>query len=91
MGNVVSALAENWVVGYSVFCSVVIIGYIVFSTLLVLRCRKYNYDVGVGAMIPLYNVVIFFKSIKYKKHFIKNGFSNESDEYIIPLEEEFDL
>lgn len=86
MGDLVLILAENWVIGYSVLTSLVVIGYVAFSVWLVRHCRKYKYDIGVSAMIPLVNIGVFFKSIKYKKAFKQNSIITKSI-----LEEEFEL
>lgn len=86
MGDLVLILAENWAIGYSVLTSLVVIGYITFGVWLVMRCRKYKYDIGVSAMIPLVNLGVFFKSIKYKKAFKQSSIITENI-----LEEEFEL
>lgn len=61
-------LAENWVVGVSVISVICVTLYLTYSILLVRSCRKVNYDVGVSAMIPIWNIIVLIKrGLKVRK------------------------
>lgn len=61
MSEVMSTLASEWVIGYSVMASVCVISYLVYSILLAVSCRKAGYDVGVLAMLPVANIWVLIK------------------------------
>lgn len=67
MAKIMALLAKEWVIGVSVCIFVVLVGYLIFSILLIRRCRKHNYDVGASAFVPVINLIVWFKSRKYKK------------------------
>lgn len=60
---IMSYLAENWVLGYSVSLVICVAGYLLYSILLVRSCRKIGYDVGVSGMIPIWNIVVLLKRL----------------------------
>lgn len=81
MSEVMLVLAREWIIGVSVCISICILGYLVFSILLVRHCRKYKYDIGVSAFVPLVNLVIWFKSRKYKKALMAEPLISEDEEF----------
>lgn len=81
MSEVMLVLAREWVIGVSVCISICILGYLVFSILLVRHCRKYKYDVGVSAFVPLVNLFIWFKSFKYKHALVEEEYISEEEEF----------
>lgn len=54
-------LADYYVTGIIICSVIVVIGYIVFSVLLVRSARKIGYDVGISGMIPFINLYIWIK------------------------------
>jgi len=67
MSEIMLVLAREWLIGSLVSIFIVLVGYLVFSILLIRSCRKHNYDVGASAFIPVVNLVVWFRSKKYKK------------------------
>ena len=85
MAETMLLLSKEWVIGSSVCIGVVLVGYLLFSVLLVRRCRKRNYDVGASAFVPVVSLFIWVKSFKYK-----NALVVAEDDYISD-EAEFEL
>lgn len=83
MSEIMLILAREWVIGSIVCISLVLIGYLIFSILLIRSCRKHNYDVGASAFVPIVNLIVWFKSMKYKKAL--------ASDIIIAEDEEFEL
>lgn len=81
MSEIMLILAEEWVIGVSVFCSLLVIGHIVFSVMLIRSCRKNNYDIGASAMFPIINLVIFIKNNIRKKS--RNSIIDEDEEFVL--------
>lgn len=85
MSELMLILAEEWQTGVLISIAVCLISYLVFSVMLVRSCRKNKYDVGVSAMIPFVNIVIFIKNSIYKRRKAKMNLISFDDE------EEFEL
>ena len=63
MKVVMAFLAEQWVLGYSVITILCITGYLVYSIKLLKFCRSVEYDIGVSAMVPFWNIIVLLKGI----------------------------
>lgn len=81
MSEIMLLLAREWVIGVSIFASIMIIAYLTFSILLVRSCRKRNYDIGASAFVPLVNLFIWFKSFKYKHALVEEEYISEEEEF----------
>lgn len=81
MSEIMLILAKEWVIGVSVFCSLLVIGHIIFSVMLIRSCRENNYDIGSSAMFPVINLVIFVKNNIRKKS--RNSIINEDEEFVL--------
>lgn len=67
LSRIMLFLADEWLVGSIVSIMLVVVGYLVFSILLLIRCRKRGYDVGVSAFIPVVSLFIFIRSFRYRR------------------------
>lgn len=88
MSEIMLILAENWKIGYGILNALVLIVYLIFSIRLVITSRRIGYDVGVSAMIPLINIIVFLKK-GHKVRKIKKQQKNDSR--LLGEEEEFEL
>lgn len=82
MSKVMLILAREWIIGVVVSISVVLIGYLIFSILLVRSCRRNGYDIGVLGMIPFLNIIVFIKNIFLKRKLSSNTV-NDDEEFIL--------
>lgn len=67
MSEIMLILSQKWIIGYSVFASICVIGYLLHSILLVISCRKVGYNVSVAGMIPIVNVFILIKRLLWTR------------------------
>lgn len=61
IAEIMALLAENWIPGVSVCIAVCVIIYLVFSIRLVVTARRVDMNVGVTAMIPVWNLVLWLR------------------------------
>lgn len=80
MSEIMLILAREWIIGVIVSISVVLIGYLIFSILLVRSCRRNGYDIGVLGMIPFLNIIVFIKNIFLKRKLSSNIVNDEEFE-----------
>lgn len=68
MGSFMSGLADNYLYGIAIAVFLVVVGYIAYSVLVLLSCRKVGIDICVSAMIPVYNLILLIRRFirKYK-------------------------
>ena len=74
-----SSLADGYLYGIVVACFFVIVGYVLYSVLVLLSCRKVGIDICVSAMIPVYNLILPIRRL-IRKH--KNSQIYQEDEEI---------
>lgn len=71
MKETMSLLADNWEIGFGICSVLCIVIYLVFSITLIRSSRNKNYDIGVSAMIPIWNIVVLFKKMMYVRKISK--------------------
>ena len=74
-------LADNWVLGSSIFCLVCVVVHLVYSWCLVRYARGLGIDLGVSCLVPLWNVIILVRCL-YRRLV---GVRVYSDEEVIEL------
>lgn len=68
LSEMMAFLADKYIYGISVACSVVVVCYLVFSIRLIIKARKIGMNVCVSAMIPGYNIILWVrKCIKHRR------------------------
>lgn len=72
-------LADNYIVGISVACVVVIAVYLVFSIRLMISARREGINACASALIPIYNLILWVRKWRRKK---KNSATLAEDEEI---------
>lgn len=86
LSSMIEFLSINYIVGISVFCTIVVIGYLVFSIRLIVTSRREGLDVCMTAMIPIVNVFLWFKKCirrhKNKKILLESSRVLKDDEEI---------
>lgn len=67
--EIMQFLADNYVVGMSVFIVLLISIYLLFSIRLIITARREGLDICVSAMIPIYSLILWIrKCIKKRKN-----------------------
>lgn len=67
--EIMQFLADNYVVGMSVFIILLISIYLLFSIRLIITARREGLDICVSAMIPIYSLILWIrKCIKKRKN-----------------------
>lgn len=82
--EVMQLLADNYVVGISVACAIVIITYVIVSILIVRFCRSENINVGVSGMLPIVQLIMLLRGKLTRRRRIKN-------ESVLDADAEIDL
>lgn len=72
-------LQQNYVVGMSVACTVVVALYLAFSIRLIVTSRREGINACASAMIPVYNLILWIRKWRRKK---KNNQAIPEDEEI---------
>lgn len=67
--EIMQFLADNYVIGMSVFIVLLISIYLIFSIRLIITARREGLDICVSAMIPIYSLILWIrKCIKKRKN-----------------------
>ncbi len=67
--EIMQFLADNYVIGMSVFIVLLISIYLLFSIRLIITARREGLDICVSAMIPIYSLILWIrKCIKKRKN-----------------------
>lgn len=82
--EIMQLLADNYVVGISVACTIVIITYVIVSILIVRFCRSENINVGVSGMLPIVQLITLLRGKLIRRRRIKN-------ESVLDADAEIDL
>lgn len=79
LGSVMQFLADNYIVGISIACVLVVALYLTFSIRLIVTSRREGINACVSAMIPPYNIILWIRKCRRKK---KNSIIPDEDEEI---------
>lgn len=71
MSEVMKTLADYYVYGIVVCCIIVTALYLAFSIKLIITSRREGLDVCVSALVPIFNIGLFFKKVFKKKKRLK--------------------
>lgn len=74
-------LQQNYVVGMSVACTVVVALYLAFSIRIIVTSRREGINACASAMIPVYNLILWIRKWRRKK----------KNDQVIPEDEEITL
>lgn len=88
LSETILALSENYVIGISVLCVVVVAGYLFFSIRLIVTARREGLNICMSAMIPFVNLIIWFRKC-LRKH--KNNKIRRENSRVLAEDEEIEL
>lgn len=69
ISSFMALLAEEYVIGTAITCTVVVAIYLTFSIRLIVTARREGINVCASAMIPVYNLILWFrKCLRHRKN-----------------------
>ena len=85
--EIMIVLADRYVIGIACLSFLIVVGYLVFSVLLVIRARRVGMDICVGAFIPFWNLVVWMRVALRRRALRRNSGVGSSDSSLLDDEE----